>query len=185
VPDRSHPQAGRHGRAQPFRRERRRSGAGPRPPHALPGAVRAGPGGVHRAPRPGRPGQRGGPLLRPHPARPGRERPAPELPPPLARVEALVRNWGSHRGVVFDPDGETLVLIDDEGSALSHDQGLLALMTLVAEARPRARVALPVSVSREAERIAETHWATITWTKLSAGHLMEVAGRGDGDFAAS
>jgi mannose-1-phosphate guanylyltransferase / phosphomannomutase len=103
----------------------------------------------------------------------------------LARVATLVRTSGSHLGVVFDPDGETLVMVDDEGTALSHDQGLLALLTLVAEARPRVRVALPVSVSREAERIAETHWATIIWTKLSAAHLMEVAGSGEVDFAAS
>ena len=49
------------------------------------------------------------------------------------------------------------------------------------EARVRAtqnaRIALPVSVSREAERIARPHGATITWTKLSAAHLMEVVER--------
>lgn len=103
----------------------------------------------------------------------------------VARVEDLVRASGSHLGVVFDPDGETLVLVDDEGRSLTHDQGLLALLTLVAEAKPGARVALPVAVSREAERIAETKGASITWTKLAAAHLMEAAGRGGVDFAGS
>jgi mannose-1-phosphate guanylyltransferase/phosphomannomutase len=103
----------------------------------------------------------------------------------LSRVEDLVRTSGSHLGVVFDPDGETLVLIDDEGRALPHDQALLALLTLVAEARPGARVALPVTVSREAERIAQDRGAAITWCKLTAAHLMEVAEGGGIDFAAS
>jgi mannose-1-phosphate guanylyltransferase/phosphomannomutase len=102
-----------------------------------------------------------------------------------SRVEDLVRTSGSHLGVVFDPDGETLVLIDDEGRSLSHDEALLALLTLVVEARPGARVALPVSVSREAERIADAYGATIVWAKLTPAHLMEVAGAGGVDFAGS
>ena len=48
-----------------------------------------------------------------------------------------------------------------------------------------ARLALPVSVSSEAERIAQRYGATIYWTKLSASHLMEVAGSDHLDFAAS
>lgn len=103
----------------------------------------------------------------------------------VARVEHLVRASGSHLGVVFDPDGETLIIIDDEGHALDHDQALLALVALLSEARPGARIGLPVAASREAERIAERGGATIVWTKLSAAHLMEVANRGEVDFAAS
>jgi mannose-1-phosphate guanylyltransferase/phosphomannomutase len=68
---------------------------------------------------------------------------------------------------------------------LTPDRALLVLVTLVCRSLPGARLALPVSVSREAERIAEKHGATITWTKLSAAHLMEVAGNGNVDFAAS
>ncbi len=85
----------------------------------------------------------------------------------------------------MDPDGETATIIDDEGHALDNDQALLALLTLVTEAKADARVALPVSVTREAERIAEEGGATITWTKLSAPHLMEVASADGVDFAAS
>ena len=40
-------------------------------------------------------------------------------------------------------------------------------------------------MSREAERIAESAGATITWTKLSTPHLMEVAASGGVDLAAS
>ena len=102
-----------------------------------------------------------------------------------ARIAELVKASGSHLGLVVDPDGETATLIDDEGVVLTPEQALLALVTLVATAHPGARLALPVSVSREAERIASEHGAEIIWTKLSASHLMEVASGGDVDFAAS
>jgi mannose-1-phosphate guanylyltransferase / phosphomannomutase len=105
--------------------------------------------------------------------------------PRVERLGNLVRSSGSDLGVVFDADGETATFIDDRGEALTADRALLVLVTLVCRSRPGARLALPVSVSREAERIAENHGATITWTKLSAAHLMEVAGQGGVDFAAS
>jgi mannose-1-phosphate guanylyltransferase/phosphomannomutase len=105
--------------------------------------------------------------------------------PRVERLGNLVRSSGSDLGVVFDADGETATFIDDRGEALTPDRALLVLVTLVCRSRPGARLALPVSVGREAERIAEKHGATITWTKLSAAHLMEVAGHGGVDFAAS
>ncbi len=56
---------------------------------------------------------------------------------------------------------------------------------LVCEQRPDARLALPVSVSRRPSGSARRNGAPITWTKLSASHLMEIAGSGRVDFAAS
>ncbi len=103
----------------------------------------------------------------------------------VARIEDLVRTSGSALGVVFDPDGETLVIVDDEGRALNHDQALLTLVSLIGEAHPGAHIALPVAASREAERIARAAGCDVIWTKLSAAHLMEVANRGGIDFAAS
>jgi mannose-1-phosphate guanylyltransferase/phosphomannomutase len=103
----------------------------------------------------------------------------------LARVQTLVRASRSHLGVVFDPDGETLRLVDDTGHVLSDEECLLALLTLVTETRPGARLALPVAVSRAAEQIATAAGASISWAKLSTAHLMELAGAGGVDFAAS
>jgi len=97
----------------------------------------------------------------------------------------LVRTSGSDLGYVFDPDGETAVIIDDQGIALTSEQALLVLVKLVCAHYKKAKIALPVSVSSEAERLAEAAGATIAWTKLSAANLMEVAGSGKVDFAAS
>jgi len=102
-----------------------------------------------------------------------------------ARLADLVRASGSDLGIVVDPGGETATLIDDEGQVLTPEQALLALVTLVTSAHEGACVALPVSVSREAERIASAHGAQIEWTKLSSAHLMEVASTGQVEFAAS
>jgi mannose-1-phosphate guanylyltransferase/phosphomannomutase len=97
-----------------------------------------------------------------------------------ARVSELVRSAGANLGAVIDPDGERLTLIDDEGHVLSDDQTLLVMVTLVAGQHDdaggaRARIALPVSVSGEAERIAAAAGAEIVWTKVSASHIMDVA----------
>jgi mannose-1-phosphate guanylyltransferase/phosphomannomutase len=102
-----------------------------------------------------------------------------------ARVAELVRAANARLGTVIDPDGERITLIDDEGHVLSNDEALLTLLTLVTSTTEKAHVALPVAVSREAERIAEAAGARITWTKLSTPHLMEVAASGGVDLAAS
>jgi mannose-1-phosphate guanylyltransferase/phosphomannomutase len=61
----------------------------------------------------------------------------------------------------------------------------MVLVTLVCAQHRGARLALPVAVSRGAERIARRYGAQVTWTKLSAADLMQIAGSGEVDFAAS
>jgi len=101
------------------------------------------------------------------------------------RVAEFVRAANARLGIVIDPDGERITLIDDEGHVLSNDEALLSLLTLVTSTTEKAHVALPVAVSQEAERIAAAAGARITWTKLSTPHLMEVAASGGVDLAAS
>jgi mannose-1-phosphate guanylyltransferase/phosphomannomutase len=92
-----------------------------------------------------------------------------------ARVSDLVRASGAHLGAVLDPGGEHVSIVDDLGHQLSDDEALLVLLTLVTEAHPGAKVALPVAVSAAAEEICNRADVEIVWTKLSASHLMEVA----------
>jgi mannose-1-phosphate guanylyltransferase/phosphomannomutase len=91
------------------------------------------------------------------------------------RVAQMVRTSNAHLGAVIDPDGERLVLVDDAGQVLTHDQALMAMVSLVASVDGSARIALPVAASRAAEQAAADHGAEIVWTKLSAAHLMETA----------
>jgi mannose-1-phosphate guanylyltransferase/phosphomannomutase len=101
------------------------------------------------------------------------------------RVGNLVKASGSHLGIVIDPDGEQLTMVDDEGRVLSDDQALFALLTLVLQTTEHARVALPVSVSQLAEELCRNHRAELRWTKLSSSHLMELASEPGMSFAAS
>jgi mannose-1-phosphate guanylyltransferase/phosphomannomutase len=100
-------------------------------------------------------------------------------------VADLVRASGAHLGAVIDPGGEYLTLVDDEGRVLNDNEALLLLLELVVSTTPGARVALPVAAPMAAERICAAAGAEITWTKLSATHLMEVASSGKVCFAAS
>ncbi len=100
-------------------------------------------------------------------------------------IAALVRSSGSALGLVVDPDGEAAIVIDDAGRVLSVEQAQLALITLVVQQMPGARIGLPVCASRAAERIAAAHGAEIVWLKLSAASLMAAAKNGEVDFVAS
>ena len=62
---------------------------------------------------------------------------------------------------------------------------LLVLVKLVSEVTPNAHIAVPVSVTREVERIANANGATIVWTKRADAQLMEVASEGSVAFAGS
>jgi len=102
-----------------------------------------------------------------------------------ARVADLVGASGAQLGAVFDPNGEHLTIVDDEGEVLTDDEALMVLLRLVAETRPSSRVALPVAVGTAAEAICAEGGMPITYTKLSSAHLMEVAASGGVTFAAS
>ena len=101
------------------------------------------------------------------------------------QVADLVRASGAHLGAVVNPDGDRLRLIDDTGRILTNDETLYALVSLVVRTTDKAKVALPVAVSRLAERICEQNGAEIVWTKLSASSLMDAAATGEVAFAAS
>ena len=101
------------------------------------------------------------------------------------RVAELVRSANAHLGAVIDPDGEHIVLVDDTGHVLGHDESLMVFVTLVASQEENARIALPVSVTQAAALTAAEHGAEIVWTKQSITHVMDTAAAGDVTFAAS
>ena len=92
-----------------------------------------------------------------------------------ANVADLVRASGSHLGAVLDPDGERLIIIDDEGHVLSDSEALLALLTLLPGKIAGDRVALPVSVSRVATDLVHAHGASVVVTKVTNPALMDAA----------
>ena len=76
---------------------------------------------------------------------------------------------------MIDPDGEHLTIVDDRGHALTDEQTLLSLLTLVCGHLLGDTVALPVTVTRHAEAIAAQHNVRVRRTKLSTPALMDAA----------
>jgi mannose-1-phosphate guanylyltransferase/phosphomannomutase len=102
-----------------------------------------------------------------------------------ASVAALVRASGASLGAVIDPDGEHLALVDDAGHVLSDDEALLAYVWLVAGHLEDRCIALPLSATSHADRLAAERGVEITRTKLSSAALMEAASSPEVGFAAS
>ncbi len=98
-------------------------------------------------------------------------------------VSELVRASGAHLGVVIDPVGEQLTIVDDTGRVLDDNEALLLFTHLVTTVNKGARLALPVSASRHAQELCADHGAHIVWTKMSTANLLEVAGSAGVDLA--
>lgn len=102
-----------------------------------------------------------------------------------ARLADLVRSSGANLGAILDPDGEQLTLVDDTGYVLTDDEALLALTVLVSAAENDGAIAVPVDASHHVEELCAPAGLEVTRTKLSTGHLLEVAALPWVRFAAS
>jgi len=102
-----------------------------------------------------------------------------------ASVARLVRASGASLGAVIDPDGEHLALVDDSGHALSDDEALLAYVSLVSGHLADRCIALPLSATSHADRLAAEKGVEVMRTKLSSSALMEAASRPEVGFAAT
>lgn len=102
-----------------------------------------------------------------------------------SQVSELVRASGAHLGVVIDPDGEQLTIVDDVGRVLDDDEALLLFVHLATRVDPASRIAVPVSATMRAEEICKASGAEIVWTKMSAAGLIDDAARAGVDVACS
>ena len=97
----------------------------------------------------------------------------------LERLGALVASSGAAFGVRFDPTGERLTLVDETGAVVPDDRALLVVTDLVAAERRHGVVALPVTLSRVAERAAAFHGVDVLWTPTAPEALPQAAARDD------
>lgn len=98
-------------------------------------------------------------------------------------VATLVRSSGAHVGAVIDPDGEHLMLIDDEGRVLDDTAALLAFVSLVSGHMQGDQIAVPISTTSAVEALAQANGATIRYTKLATSALMDAASQPEVGFA--
>ena len=95
----------------------------------------------------------------------------------------LVSSSRAAFGVRFDPVGERISLVNENGELISDDRALLVVLDLVAAERRGGRVALPVNTTRVAEQVCRFHGVQVEWTSTSQDVLTKVAAAPDIIFA--
>ncbi|MGF7239223.1 MAG: sugar phosphate nucleotidyltransferase [Frankia sp.] len=102
----------------------------------------------------------------------------------LERLGALVASSRASLGVRFDHDAERLSIVDERGTLIDDDRALLVFLDLVAAENRGRQVALPVTVTRVAERVTAFHGLTVRRTSTSPSDLARAAAEPDVVFAA-
>ncbi|MUN37259.1 mannose-1-phosphate guanyltransferase [Actinomadura litoris] len=101
----------------------------------------------------------------------------------LERLGSLVSSSRAAFGVRFDPVGERISLVDENGEPVGDDRALLVMLDLVAAERRTGRVALPVTTTRVAERVCRFHGVQVEWTSTSQDVLTRAAAHPEVIFA--
>ncbi|HVE91242.1 MAG TPA: mannose-1-phosphate guanyltransferase [Actinomycetota bacterium] len=108
---------------------------------------------------------------------------AQDISQQLARLSDLVSVSASDLGVLLDPTGETLWLVDDTGRVCDSTTTLLLATTMTAMDGSRGAIALPVSTSRCVAELAREGGMEVVWTKTNEDSLMDAAASGEVRFA--
>lgn len=77
-------------------------------------------------------------------------------------------------GVWFDPEGEKMILIDERGQVIDENLYLLLIASIIFQANPGAKVAMPVTVPQALEALADRFGGKVMRTKTRLSQLMEI-----------
>jgi mannose-1-phosphate guanylyltransferase/phosphomannomutase len=102
----------------------------------------------------------------------------------MQRLSEFVSSSRAAFGVRFDPVGERIFLVDENGALVEDDRALLVVLDLIAAERHSGRVALPVTTTRVAEQVCRFHGVEAHWTATSMDALTHAAGKKDVILAA-
>jgi mannose-1-phosphate guanylyltransferase/phosphomannomutase len=89
------------------------------------------------------------------------------------RVARIATSINADLGVIFDATGERISIVDNKGRILTGQQALALFVSLVADGRHGAKVAVPVTATSAIEKVAEA----VTRTKTGARALMQAGAR--------
>jgi mannose-1-phosphate guanylyltransferase/phosphomannomutase len=88
-------------------------------------------------------------------------------------VGGLVASSMAAFGVHFDRVGARISLVEARGTAIDDERALLVVLDLVAAETRKGTVALPVTLTRVAERVAAFHGLDIRWIGLTPAALSQ------------
>jgi len=93
----------------------------------------------------------------------------------LRTLGAIVSSSGAAFGVRFDKVAERISVVDENGRAIDDGRALLVVLDLTAAERKGGRVALPVTTTRVAEKVAAFHGVEVEWTTSASNDLARAA----------
>lgn len=93
----------------------------------------------------------------------------------IRNLADVVRTLKADLGVLFHSNGERLELVDERGETLYGARLLATIASLVAQTRPGARVAVPVTAPSAVEKVLASTSGSVVRTKTDPRFLMTVA----------
>lgn len=96
----------------------------------------------------------------------------------LEQLAMIVPTLKADLGVLMDPGGERMVLVDETGRALSGDEALAVVILLGLKSGEVRSLAVPVSASQAIEEMAGRFGARVVRTGTAYRAMMEVAESG-------
>lgn len=93
----------------------------------------------------------------------------------LFNVSQVVQTLRADLGVIFLSDGERLALVDEKGQPLHGTQLLATMASLVAQTRPAAKVAVPVTAPSLIEEVVQRTNGVVVRTKTDPRFLMTLS----------
>jgi mannose-1-phosphate guanylyltransferase / phosphomannomutase len=106
-----------------------------------------------------------------------------ELATSIGQAKRLVAAVGADLGAVFDRSGERLHLIDEQAREIPVEQALLLYLRLIGSNGRRGKLAFPVTVTSQVDRLTEGSGLQVVRTPASLQALTQAAAEDDVVFA--
>jgi len=101
----------------------------------------------------------------------------------IGQTKRLVRAVGANLGAVLDRAAERLYLIDEQGHEISVEQALLLYLRLLGSNGRRGKLAFPITVTSQVDRLVEGSDLEVVRTAASLAELTKAAAGDDVIFA--
>jgi mannose-1-phosphate guanylyltransferase/phosphomannomutase len=93
----------------------------------------------------------------------------------IGQVKQLVPAVGANLGVVLDPAAERLYLVDERGREIPVEQSLLLFLRLIGSNGRRGKLAFPITVTSQVDRLLDGSGLEVVRTPASLGALTKAA----------
>ena len=93
----------------------------------------------------------------------------------IGQVKQLVPAVGADLGVVLDRSAERLYLVDERGREIPVEQSLLLFLRLIGSDGRRGKLAFPITVTSQVDRLLEGSGLEVVRTPASLGDLTKAA----------